>query len=64
MRHEVHLAAKGLRAAGLAAPLFVGAAALTGGRPAALSAVAGCGLVMANQVAAVATTGWSRVLSR
>ena len=64
MRHEIHLAARGLRAAGLTAPLFVGAAALGGGRAAALSAATGCGLVMANRGAAAATTAWSRVLTR
>lgn len=64
MRHEVHLAAHGLRAAGLASPVFVGGAALMGGRTGALSAAAGCALVMANRTVAAATTGWFRVLSR
>lgn len=62
MRHEVHLTAKGLRAAPIAvAPLLI-FAALAGGFNGAASVALGAGIVVGNSVLAAASTGWSRTL--
>lgn len=62
MRHEMHLALRGMRAVGATLPFMLAAAAIWAGAEAALSAALGAGVVVLNQALAVASTAWSRVL--
>ena len=64
MRHEVHLAARGAATAGVAGAVIVAGAGVTAGGQGAASAAMGAALVLLNQAAAVATTAWSRTLTR
>lgn len=62
MRHEVHLARVGFRALVPAAAISVIAATLTAGGRGAASAATAAGLVAANHLVAVASTGWAATL--
>lgn len=63
MRHEMHLTAKSLKALALATPLMLAGGWAVNGLAGTTSVAAGIFLVGANQFAAAASTGWSRVLS-
>ena len=63
MRHELHLTAAGLRVALPAAAALAAIGFFVGGGHGAASAATGAGLVLANQVVAAASTGWSRTIN-
>jgi hypothetical protein len=62
VRHELHLAAKGLRALAIAVVPLVLIGALLGGTRGSVSALVGAGIVGANHAVAAASTAWSRTL--
>ncbi len=63
MRHEVHLARVGFLVLVPVTAVSVGVALLAAGGRGAASAAIGAGLVGANHLAAVASTGWSPTLA-
>lgn len=62
MRHEVHLAYRGLRALVLVLPALCAAGWVVAGTAGALSVLAGAGIIAANQLVAVLSTAWARTL--
>lgn len=63
MRHELHLTAKGLKAAPLAVIPLVVFAAVASGLSGVASVLLGAGIVAVNASLAAGSTGWSRRLS-
>ena len=64
MRHEVHLARRGLTTVAAVVPVVLAGAGLLRGPEGAASAVLGAGVIVANQALAVASTAWSRGFGR